>query len=116
MFLPQTPVNFLLHSVLGAGMYQPEDGSEVRIFTFKRVGHAAWTSDDCLGSCVDFLRFLLFDLGGWGSVGFIVFKSGSSRGLVLSCGGHSAVGLVWSRMRIVWMPRVLHSLGIISVQ
>jgi hypothetical protein len=29
VFLPRTPIDFLLHSVLDAGMYSPEDGSEV---------------------------------------------------------------------------------------
>ncbi len=54
MFLPWSPVYFLLHSVLGAGMYKPEDGIKVGVFLFERVGHAARTSDGCLGSFLTF--------------------------------------------------------------
>ncbi len=54
MFLPRTPIDFLLHSVLGAGMYSPEDGSEVGVFQFKRVGCEDRTSEGCLGSFLTF--------------------------------------------------------------
>ena len=54
MFLPRTPIDFLLHSVLGAGMYSPEDGSEVGVFQFERVGCEDRTSEGCLGSFLTF--------------------------------------------------------------
>ena len=54
MFLPRTPIDFLLHSVLGAGMYSPEDGSEVGVFQFERVGCEDRTSEGCLGSFLAF--------------------------------------------------------------
>ena len=53
-FLPRTPIGFLLHSLLGAGRYSPEDGSEVGVFQFERVGCEARTSEGCLGSFLTF--------------------------------------------------------------
>ncbi len=53
MFLPWTPIDFLLHLVLDAGMYKPED-SEVGVFQFERVGYEARTSDGCLGTFLTF--------------------------------------------------------------
>ena len=54
VFLPRTPIDFLLHSVLGAGMYSPEDGSEVGVFQFERVRYEDRTSEGCLGSFLSF--------------------------------------------------------------
>ncbi len=54
VFLPRTPIDFLLHLVLGAGMYNPEDGSEVGVFQFKRVRYEARMSEGCLGSFLTF--------------------------------------------------------------
>ncbi len=58
VFLPRTPVDFLLHLVLGAGMYDPENGSEVGVFPFERVGCEAQTSDGCLGSFLTFSGYV----------------------------------------------------------
>jgi hypothetical protein len=64
-----------------------------------------------MDTCVDFLRCLVFILGWHGSVGCIVLRSGHSRGLALSCGVLSVVGLVLFRVLMLWALRVLQTSG-----